>query len=451
MHRITTWCLAALGALACLATDAAAQDWNNWRGPEHNGSSTARNLPATFSKTQNVKWVAPMPGPSAATPIVVGDRIFVASVDTKAQNLAALCLDRKTGNVLWSKLVSSGYRAGNAGNAIQLDDSSNYASPSPVSDGKLAVFLYGNGDMIAFDLQGKELWRRNLQQEHGDFAYQWTYSASPLLYDGKLYVQVLQRNQPAHSRGKQGSESFLLCYNPATGEELWKHVRPSPAQMESLESFATPTPYVHEGQKQILIAGGDVLTGHDPASGREFWRWGTWNANHREQWWRLVPSPVSGGGVHVVCAPKKAPVYAIKAGLQGDMTYKPEGLAWSSSDKSVTSDVVTPLYYKGHFWIVFGEGRDKMISCVTPAGEVKGQVKLPGPQLYRASPLGADDKIYLMNHAGVVVVLEATPEMKTLATVAMGDEGEDKTRSSIVAAQDQIFIRTAGKLYCIGQ
>ena len=88
--------------------------------------------------------------------------------------------------------------------------------------------------------------------------------------------------------------------NPEDGTTIWKHDRPSEAKKESLESFGTIIPH----REQLVVAGGDVLTGHDPLSGKELWRWGTWNENHKQEWWRLVPSPVFGGGVFLVCAPK---------------------------------------------------------------------------------------------------------------------------------------------------
>ena len=78
-------------------------------------------------------------------------------------------------------------------------------------------------------------------------------------------------------------------------------------------SFGTIIPYKDE----LLVAGGDVLTGHNPKNGKEIWRWGTWNPNHKEQWWRLVPSPVVGEDKILVCAPKRAPIYAIRSGLTG--------------------------------------------------------------------------------------------------------------------------------------
>jgi outer membrane protein assembly factor BamB len=324
---------------------AGAQDWPNWRGPNYTGSTTASSLPVTFSPTKNVKWARDLPGPSAATPIIFGDSVFVSSVDSKNETLTALCLDRKTGAIKWQHPVSSGYQpAGGEGNKVQMDGRSNYASPSPVTDGTRVVFFFGNGDLAAFDMSGKKLWQRNIQKEYGDFAFQWTFSSSPQLYDGKLYLQVLQRDQPVGERGKPDAKSFLLALQPDTGTELWRHVRPSTAIMESREAFTTPIPHQRgDGSKEIIIAGGDFVTGHSTETGKELWRWGTWNPDHRQSSWRLVPSPVVGDGVVLVCAPKRQPVYAARV-TKGAGT-ETASLAWKSEERSVvSSDVPTPLF-----------------------------------------------------------------------------------------------------------
>jgi outer membrane protein assembly factor BamB len=170
-----------------------AENWSNWRGPAYDGSSPESGLPTEFSKTDHVKWVANMPGPAAASPIVWTDHVFVSSIDKDARTLVAIALDRTSGKVLWQKEVGPG---------SHLDDKSNFASPSPVTDGKLVYFYYGNGELAAFDFSGKKAWAHSIQKEYGPFAYQWTYAASPTLFQGRLYVQVLQRNVPVNGRGR---------------------------------------------------------------------------------------------------------------------------------------------------------------------------------------------------------------------------------------------------------
>lgn len=430
------------GALAfatLVSSSVHAENWGHWRGPHYDGSTEEKNLASEFSKTQNVKWTAALPGTSAGTPIIWNDHVFVSSTDEKTKSLHALSLDRKSGKILWDHEVSV---------AFGQDEKSNFASPSPVTDGKIVVFLYGNGELAAFDFAGKNLWAKHLQKDYGPFAYQWTYGASPTLFDGKLFVQVLQRDEPVRGRGRTDGpiDSFLLALEPATGKEIWKHVRPSDARMESHEAYSTPIPFENKGRTEILIAGGDCITGHDVKTGTELWRWGTWNPEKITHW-RLVPSPVSGGGVVLACAPKGSPVYAFKAGGKGKLD--DSWIAWKSSEREVSSDVATPLFYKGRFYILNGEKH--AISRVEPAtGKVEWTGDLQSRIKIESSPTGADDKIYFQNFRGEVFVVAAADQFKLLKVNAMGDEGDDQLRSSIAVSQGDLFIRTGHKLYCVG-
>ena len=91
---------------------------------------------------------------------------------------------------------------------------------------ELVFYFFGNGDLVAYDFDGNKKWERNLQKDYGDFCFQWTFSASPTFYEGELYLPILQRDEPVHGRGKQGTKSFLLCRTLIVGETIWKHTRP---------------------------------------------------------------------------------------------------------------------------------------------------------------------------------------------------------------------------------
>jgi outer membrane protein assembly factor BamB len=420
-------------ALILSAQLAFADNWPGLRGPNQDGSSGESGLPATFSKTENVKWVVDLPGPSGSTPAIWGDHVFVSSADPATKKLHAMCFDRKSGKLLWDKTVADGFKQ---------DDRSNLAGPSPATDGERVYFFYGTSDLVAFDFSGKQLWQRNIQKDYGSFAFLWTFSTSPLVHDGILYMQVLQRDVSFEAWGRKvgrpdgKNDSYLLALKPETGEELWKVVRPSKAKAESLEAFTTPV--IYDGQ--LLITGGDCITGHDIKSGKELWRWGTWNPE-RIGHWRLVPSPVGGGGVALACAPKKNPIYAVNLG-SGE-------LAWTSSDKEVSSDVSTPAFYKGDFYII---NSDRQSLCsVAPDGEVHYAKRIESNSKIEASPTVADDKIYAINHKGEAFVFATGPEYKLLHKTEMGEGKDGEIRSTIAVAGGNLFIRTDTKLYCIGK
>lgn len=436
--------LATVAALACLLASWSmpailAQDWPHWRGPTFNGAAPEQRLPDKFSRTEGLAWSAPMPGPSAATPVIWGEKVFVSSTDAASRSLLAIALDRKSGKELWRQKVADGDRR---------DDRSNFASPSPLTDGALVWFFYGQGDLVAFTVDGKEVWRRNLQKDFGDFAFQWTFSASPTLHDGRLYLQVLQRNVPVHGRGRTDGpiESFLLALDPRTGKDLWRQVRPSDAREESKEAYSTPIPYTHEGRTEVLITGGDCITGHDPLTGRELWRWGTWNPD-RITHWRLVPSPIAGDGFALACGPKGSPIFAIKSGQNG--TLKDDGYTWKSEDRELSSDVSTPLFYRHRFFVVNSDRRQLL--CVEPAtGKVLWKGEFPGRSKIEASPTAADGKIYVMNHAGEVYVAGTGDKFEVLHSTPLADEGDRELRSSIAIAHGTIFVRTGRNLHAFG-
>ncbi len=426
--------------VATLACVSYGSEWPQWRGPFFNGTTDEAGLPASWSRTEHVAWVADLAGAAASTPVVWGDRVFLSGIDGPRDMLLAICLDRGTGRVLWQHDVAQG---------IRKDDRSNYASGSPATDGKLVAFFYGNGRLVCFDVEGGELWTRDLAREFGEFAFQWTFSSSPLLFQDRLYVQVLQRDVAVEGRGRADgmNESYLLAMEPRTGKTLWRHVRPSKAVAESQESYATPIPFGKSGEEQLLVAGGDVLTGHDPATGRELWRWGSWNPQ-RIGHWRLVPSPVGGAGVVLLCAPKREPVYALKVGGAGELD--DQCLAWVSREsRAVTADVPTPAFYDGDFFVL-NDLRGELSRVEAATGKVKWSIRTPGRSKYEASPLAADGKIYLINFDGEVSVVRAS-DGQLQATIAMDEpvDGE-KSRASIIAAHGQLLIRTTRKLYCVG-
>jgi outer membrane protein assembly factor BamB len=428
-----------LFASLVLTLAAQAENWPQWRGPAFNGTSPETGLPGEITQ-QSIKWKANLPGFSGATPAVWGDTIFVTSPDNN-KDLHLFCLDRKDGKVRWQKAVASGDINKGKGNM---------ASPSPVTDGKAVYALFGTGDLAAFDFAGQELWKRNLGADYGKFAIMWIYGSSPLLFDGRLYVQVLQRTPaPGDYPGLAGSEgerdSYLLALDPKTGKTLWKHVRPSDARMESLESYGTPVPHFVGGKAQILVVGGDCLTGHDPATGAELWR-GYGLNRKRGEWMRIVPSPVSAGDLAIACGPKQEPLIAFRTSLKGDISEK--GVAWTFDEKQ-TPDVCTPAYANGRLYVLNGD--KQVLTCLdAKTGAKIWQGSLGHRTVIRSSPTVADGKIYTISEKGELVICAADgPEFKILSTHTF--EGADPTRSAVAVSDGQLFIRTADALYCVGK
>jgi len=438
------WAWAAAGVLLGVlwAGLRAGENWPQWRGPRFNGSTDETNLPATWSKTSGVAWSRRMAGPSASTPIVWGSRLFTSSVNASSNTLLAMCLEAKTGKLLWSHKVGKDrkFRAGRH----------NAASPSPVTDGRCVYFLYGTGDVAAFDVDGKPLWSRRLEKDYGRFIIKWGYGSSPLLYDGRLYVMVLQNRKPGRydRENKSGLadtrkgplESFLLAIDPKTGKTLWRHVRPSDADDEGDESYATPMPFEGCGRKEIIIHGGEYVTGHDAATGKELWRW-EFSPVNREVWQRTVSPGATDGARIVVGRARWRGLYCLKPTGSGRLT--DAIVAWKHVKYS--NDVCGPLIYKGRVYLLCDSRRT--IACLDlNSGEVIWVEKLKSKGEFRGSPTGADGKIYFMSMAGEVFVLEAGDTYKLLSKIEMK---ERNCFSTISASGGRLFLRTPRYLYCL--
>ena len=434
--------LAVCTLVLLLGSCAGAENWPQWRGPNLNGSSNETGLPASFSKTENMAWVCPMPGRSGGTPIIWEDSVFVSSADAKTKDLLALCLNRRDGSIRWKKVVASGVDRAYGRN-------SNMCSPSPMTDGKTVWFYYGTGNLAAFDFGGNQLWARNLEKDHGTFAIMWGYGSSALLYKDRLYVPVMQCNKQVYAAGPgKGSprDSFLLALDPKTGKDLWKAKRPSDAVTESQESYATPVPYEGPGRMEILLFGADYMSGHNPENGEEYWRCGGCNPARMGDL-RVVPSPVAADGFIFVCSPKhRNPFFAVKAGGTGNITQT--HVAWKLA-KEFSPDVCTPLVYKDMLYVLDGSADKRHVLCLDPkTGAQKWAGQVPGKATYWASLTAADGKLYCINEAAEVSVLSAGDEFKLLATVPLGDS---VCYSSIAISQKQLFIRTGQNLYCVGK
>ena len=290
-------------------TTALAQHWPHWRGPSHDGVSLETNLPVSWGAeckpevpaagppaataaaapqaaapeappqgrgggrgqpadgrpltsiackdfdTKNVTWKLPLPAYSGSTPIIWGDTIFL-NVATAANSgaIELWAVDKTKPTVKWKRQLVD---------ANHIERKQNMSSPSPVTDGKHVWVMTGFGVFKAFDFDGKEVWSRDLQADYGKFGLNHGYASSPLLRPDGLYVQVL------HGM-KTDDPSYFLKIDRMTGKTVWRVERPTPAVRESPDSYTTPAWVEANGRAELIITGGDVVSGHDPTTGKEY-------------------------------------------------------------------------------------------------------------------------------------------------------------------------------------
>jgi outer membrane protein assembly factor BamB len=396
-----------------------ADNWPQWRGPSLNGLSIEKNLPVRWSKSENITWSLPLPSWSGSTPIVWGDRIFLNVAEN--DDLYLWCVDRASGVPVWKQLLAGG-------NVRMMKQ--NMSSPSPVTDGKAVWVMTGTGILKAFDFAGKELWMRDIQKDYGRFGLMHGYGSSPLLYEDALYVQVLHGMQT-------DDPSYVLRIDKATGQTLWRVERPTQARFESPDAYTTPALLRYANTTEIVVTGGDVVTGHDPATGKELWRANGLNPSNDGSY-RIVASPVVYEGL-IIAPSRERPLLALKAGGRGDVTES--HVLWSFNSGP---DVPTPVTDGTYLYIVNDRGIMWCLDAKT-GKEVYGQQRLR-PGTYSGSPVVADGKMYVTNEDGLTVVVKTGPTFQVLGE----NDFDDYTLSSPAISDGQIFIRTSKFLYAIG-
>ena len=410
--------VALCGALAVPAL-AAGQHWPHWRGPTRDGVSTETNLPTEWGPETNIAWKAEMPAWTGSTPIIWGERIFLNVAD--GEDLELWCLDRATGRTVWTRHLSGGNHR---------EQKQNMSSPSPVTNGEHVYAMTGTGVLAAFDVEGRALWRRDIQSDYGRFGLNWGYASSPLLVDDALFVQVL------HGM-RTDDPSYLLRIDRQSGETVWRVERTSEARRESPDSYTTPALLEYGSTREIVITGADVVTGHDPETGRELWRAGGLNPRNNGSY-RIVASPIVHG--EMIYAPTRVrPLLALRAGGRGDVTTS--HLVWQTDNGP---DVPTPVTDGTYFHVVNDRGIVWVLDART-GEEIYGRQRLR-PGTYSASPVLADGKVYITSERGLTSVFNAGPEFELLAE----NDLDDYVLSSIAISEGQIFLRTTSYLYAIG-
>jgi len=402
-----------------LAAALSADNWPQWRGPQLNGVSSETGLPLKWTAESNIAWKLPLPEWSGATPIIWGDLIFLNVAE--GTELSLWCVDRKGPAVLWKAPLGGGNHK---------EQKQNMSSPSPSTDGTHVYVMTGTGILKGFDFKGNARWSRDIQAEYGRFGLNWGYASSPLLHGDALYVQVL------HGM-KTDDPSYLLRIDKATGKTVWKVERPTDAISESPDAYTTPQLVQNGAATEIVVSGGDVVTGHDPATGKELWRLNGLNPTN-DPYYRIVASPVVAAGL-IIAPSRQSPVIAIRPGGRGDVTQSHK--AWQFSRGP---DVPSPVSDGTHVFLVTDNGVVYALNAKTGV-LVWGPSRLPSGT-YSASPVLAEGRVYVTNEDGVTSVFAAGPAFELLAQNPLNDY----TLSSPAISQGQIFIRTAKHLFAIG-
>ena len=428
-----------------LAGGAVAQNWPQFRGPNASGVADGKPLPVSFdvSKGTNVRWKAPIPGISVASPIVWGDKVFVTTAissdasaklrhglygdvepsnDVSKHTWKVYCLNKADGKVLWERVAHKGVPK------TKRHPKSSQNSCTPVTDGKVLVAHFGSEGLFAYDFDGKLLWKQDLGKLNAgwffDPDYEWGVASSPIIYKDTVIVQAdIQK------------DSFVAAYSLKDGKQVWKTMR------DELPSWGTPSIYEGKPRAELITHATKFIRGYDPATGKELWRL----SGNSEI---TTPTPLVAHGLIYVANGYRGvqPIYAIKPGASGDISLKGEqttneSIAWSH--KRGGPYTPTPVIYRDQLYIVNNQG--VLSSYNAKTGERIYQERVGNGGSYSASLVAGDGKIYLSSEDGDVYVVKAGPKMEVLAHNSVGEV----VMASPALSDGMLFVRTMRHLIAI--
>jgi outer membrane protein assembly factor BamB len=388
-------------------------DWPWWRGPNRDGIAAEQKIPLEWSADKNILWESPVPGRGHGSAIVIGDRVFLATADEKAELQGVLCLDRKTGKQLWQTEVHRGNftKAG-------INTKSTHASSTPACDGERVYINFLNNGAIhatALDLNGKQLWQTKVT----DYTLHQGFGSSPAVYGPLLLV----------SADNKGDSGLLAGLDRATGKVIWTRKRPK------APNYASPIIVTVGDADQLILIGCDLVTSLNPLTGKENWEL-------KGATTECVTSTVTDGK-HVFTSGGYPRNHVAAVKVDGS------GIAW---DNKTRVYVPSMLVRNGYLYAVMDEGNAVCWKTDTGAEVWKG--RLGGG--FTASPVMVGDLILATNETGRTYLFKANP--KEFEVVGENQLGNEVFATPTVCA-GRIYMRVAmknkgerqEKLVCIGE
>jgi outer membrane protein assembly factor BamB len=385
-----------------------ARYWPRWRGPSGQGLVSGSGYPDKWSATENVLWKVPVPGEGNSSPIVWGDRIFITTARDGGRRLSLLAFRRSDGVQLWEAFAPDGRQE-------FVHDKNGHASATATTDGKLVYVSFGSRGLMAFDFEGKLVWRQDL----GAINNYWGTAGSPLLYKDRVILYQDQR-----------AESFIAAFDTATGKQLWRTGR------NASVGWGTPVAINANGRDEIIVNGQYAVVAYNPETGAEIWRVSGTTME-------VVPTVVVGHGLLFSSSGRAGPTLAIRPGGQGDVTRT--HLAWSSPRGSPF--IPSPILHGDQLYMV-----NDMTSIATAfdakTGETVWQNRLGVAQRegFSASPVVVDGKIFFTNDQGETFVLRGGKTFDLLHVNSLGE----RTLASPALVDGRWYVRTARNLIAIG-
>ncbi len=438
--RRIAFALALVVAAFSWSQPTAADNWPQFRGEGARGVADGESLASEWNgeSGEGVLWRTPIPGLGHSSPVIWGDRLFVTTAvseaddagiktglygdirpvdDDSAHRYDVYCLDRNSGEVLWRQTAVETVPQ------VKRHLKSTHANPSVATDGEHVVAFFGSEGLYVYDFDGNLQWKKDLGLLDSGFFQvpdaQWGYAASPVIDSGRIVIQAdVQEN------------SFLAALDATDGTEIWRVAR------DELPTWSTPTVHDDGERKQVIVNGFRHIGGYDFETGAELWKMaGTGD----------IPTPtpfVVDDLIYLTSAHGPgSPIYVIPTDASGTLTT--ENLRWSQERGG--SYMPTTIVYDGLYYV----GRDNGVLTVFDAksGEKHFEERLGGGRFsFVASPVAGDGKVYFNSEDGVTFVVEAGKEPTVLAE----NDINGRMLASPAISGGVLYFRTLEEIVAVG-
>ncbi len=419
-------------------------NWPSFRGPNARGVADGSALPEQWNleTKQNVRWKTAIPGLAHSSPVIWGDMLFVTTAekdgeaelkvglygsiqpvdDDDVHRMKVYCLDRKTGEIKWSKTAHEG---------VPVDKrhpKGSHAASTPATDGTHVVAFFGSEGLYCYDTAEGELkWKRDLGVLDAGFYVspdaEWGFASSPVIHEDMVLVQCDTQGQ-----------SFLAALRLEDGTDIWRTPR------DEVPTWSSPTIDVRAGRSQVIVNGYQHIGGYDLRTGEELWKLvGGGDIP--------VPTPIIAHDLLFITNAhgKMAPIYAINPMASGTIsTEATEQIPWMHPRRG--NYMQTPLVYGDHLVCCTDNG---ILSCYDArTGKEIYRERLGGGGMgFTASIVAGDDKIYATSEDGEIYVAKAGPEFEILAVNQM----DETCMASPAIVDGTIYFRTRGHVVAIGK
>lgn len=410
-------------ALIC-AYSISGANWPAWRGSQGTGMCSEKDLPIHWSQKQNVRWRTPLPDRGNSTPIVWENRVFITQAVESEGRREVMCFDRTTGNLIWKSGVKG----------IEPEPTHELNPPcaaSPVTDGERVIASFASAGLFCYDLDGKELWRRDL----GKQLHIWGNGASPIIHEDLCILNF-----------GPGEATFLIALDKKTGRTVWRHdepggdsgqTRPGQNRAAWIGSWSTPIVISVDGHKELIVTLPNRVCAFDPSTGKELWTCDGLNP-------LVYTSPIHEDGIIVGMGGYSGSALAVRAGGIGNVTQTRRHWHHPKTKQRIGSGVI----HDGFIYILNDPGIAECFELQSGKRLWEERLRGTGPKSTSwSSMILSENKLYAINQSGDTFVLRASPDFELLSTNPLGETA----MSSLAVSNGEIFIRTYESLWCISE